>query len=114
MKKLLSLSLAMLLAISMIGCGSSEESSSATSDSQSATSDAPATKVIDIDLTEEEYAFGVDKDQPELLEQVNDFIAKIKEDGTLDEIMDKYFGGGEPTPVVSAEQIGRASCRERV
>ena len=103
MKKLLSLSLAMLLAISMIGCGSSEESSSATSDSQSATSDAPATKVIDIDLTEEEYAFGVDKDQPELLEQVNDFIAKIKEDGTLDEIMDKYFGGGEPTPVVSAE-----------
>ena len=93
----------MLLAISMIGCGSSEESSSATSDSQSATSDAPATKVIDIDLTEEEYAFGVDKDQPELLEQVNDFIAKIKEDGTLDEIMDKYFGGGEPTPVVSAE-----------
>ena len=73
MKKLLSLSLAMLLAISMIGCGSSEESSSATSDSQSATSDAPATKVIDIDLTEEEYAFGVDKDQPELLEQVNDF-----------------------------------------
>ena len=75
----------------------------ATSDSQSATSDAPATKVIDIDLTEEEYAFGVDKDQPELLEQVNDFIAKIKEDGTLDEIMDKYFGGGEPTPVVSAE-----------
>ena len=28
MKKLLSLSLAMLLAISMIGCGSSEESSS--------------------------------------------------------------------------------------
>src|SRR5699024_3445729 len=103
MKKLLSLSLAMLLAISMIGCGSSEESSSATSDSQSATSDAPATKVIDIDLTEEEYAFGVDKDQPELLEQVNDFIAKIKGDGTLDEIMDKYFGGGEPTPVVSAE-----------
>ena len=103
MKKLLSLSLAMLLAISMIGCGSSEESSSATSDSQSATSDAPATKVIDIDLTEEEYAFGVDKDQPELLEQVNDFIAKIKEDGTVDEIMDKYVGGGEPTPVVSAE-----------
>ena len=56
-----------------------------------------------MDLTNEEYAFGVDKSQPELLEQVNAFIAKIQEDGTLDEIFDKYFGGGEPTPVESAE-----------
>lgn len=28
-------------------------------------------KVIEYDLTDEQYAFGVDKDQPELLEQVN-------------------------------------------
>ena len=55
-----------------------------------------------MDLTNEEYAFGIDKTQPELLEQVNAFIAKIQEDGTLDEIFDKYFGGGEPTPVKSA------------
>jgi polar amino acid transport system substrate-binding protein len=60
-------------------------------------------KVIDIPLTEEEYAFGVDKNQPELLEQVNEFIAKIKEDGTLDEILNRYFGDGEPQPVTSAE-----------
>ena len=53
---------------------------------------AKTAKVIDIDLTDEEYAFGVDKNQPELLEQVNAFISKIKEDGTLDEICDKYFG----------------------
>ena len=59
-------------------------------------------KVIDIPLTEEEYAFGVDKDQPELLEQANAFIAKIKEDGTFDEICNKYFGDGEPTAVTSA------------
>lgn len=59
-------------------------------------------KVIDIDLTSEEYAFGVDKNQPELLEQVNAFIAKIKQDGTLDSILDKYFSGGEPTAVESA------------
>ena len=63
---------------------------------------AKTAKVIDVDLTNEEYAFGVDKTQPELLEQVNAFISKIKEDGTLDEICDKYFGGGEPTPVESA------------
>ncbi len=61
-------------------------------------------KVIDIQLTNEEYAFGVDKDQPELLKQVNDFIAEIKADGTFDEICDKYFGGGTPTPVESAKE----------
>ena len=52
--------------------------------------------MIDVDLTNEEYAFGIDKDQPELVEQVNAFIKEVKEDGTLDEICDKYFGGGEP------------------
>ena len=36
-------------------------------------------KVITINLTEEQYAFGVDKDQPELLEKTNAFIKKIKE-----------------------------------
>ena len=33
------------------------------------------------DLTEEDYAFGVDKAQPELLTKVNAFIKKIKENG---------------------------------
>ena len=61
-------------------------------------------KVIDIELTSEQYAFGVDKDQPELLEQVNAFIKKIKEDGTLDEICDRYFSDGTPVAVVSAEK----------
>ncbi len=61
-----------------------------------------AVKVIDIDLTEEEYAFGVDKTQPELLADVNAFIAEIKADGTFDEICNKYFGDGTPTPVKSA------------
>ena len=61
-----------------------------------------AVKVIDIDLTEEEYAFGVDKTQPELLAEVNAFIAEIKANGTFDEICNKYFGDGTPTPVKSA------------
>ena len=80
----------------IVGCGggSSEE--------EGGSDEATTAKVIDVDLTNEEYAFGVDKTQPELLEQVNTFIGKIKEDGTLDEICDKYFGGGEPTPVESA------------
>lgn len=61
-----------------------------------------AVKVINIDLTNELYAFGVDKDQPELLEKVNTFIAKIKTDGTLDTLCDKYFSDGTPEVIQSA------------
>jgi len=60
-------------------------------------------KVIDIKLTEEEYAFGVDKNQPELLAEVNSFIAEIKSNGKFDEICNKYFGDGTPTAVTSAK-----------
>jgi len=66
-------------------------------------STADAVKVIDIKLTDEEYAFGVDKNQPDLLEKANAFIKKIMENGKFDEICEKYFGDGTPTPVVSAE-----------
>ncbi len=71
-------------------------------DSETPANDTPAVKVINIDLTEEEYAFGVDKTQPELLAAVNAFIAEIKADGTFDEICNKYFGDGTPTAVKSA------------
>ncbi|NLM10773.1 MAG: transporter substrate-binding domain-containing protein, partial [Clostridiaceae bacterium] len=54
-------------------------------------------------LTHEEYAFGVDKNQPDLLEEVNKFIAQKISDGTFDEILNKYFGDGEPEAVASAE-----------
>lgn len=49
-------------------------------------------KMIDIALSTEQYAFGVDKNQPELLEAVNALIAEIKEDGTLDTLFAKYEG----------------------
>ncbi len=45
----------------------------------------------------------MDKNQPELLEEVNKFIAEIKSDGTFDKILNNYFGDGTPTPVTSAE-----------
>mgnify|MGYP003893781157 FL=1 len=89
MKKTVSLLLVvMLIAITLAGCGAKKSS---------------GVKVIDIQLTQEEYAFGVDKNQPELLEAVNKFISKIKSDGTLDSILNKYFGDGKPEPVASAE-----------
>lgn len=87
MRKLLSLALCFILTmLTLTACGK-----------------APTTaKVIEIELTNEEYAFGVDKQQPELLETVNKFIAEIKADGTFDEICNNYFGDGTPVAVTSA------------
>ncbi len=88
MKKALALLLALVLVIcSFAACGETS---------------ANTTKVIEVDLTEELYAFGVDKTQPELLASVNEFIAQIMADGTFDEICNNYFGDGTPVAVESA------------
>lgn len=96
MKKVLCMVLTLACAVSLVACGGSKDSDGKSDGKVTA-------KVIEQNLTDEEYAFGVDKTQPELLTQVNDFIAKIKEDGTLEEICDRYFGDGEPVAVTSAE-----------
>ena len=59
-------------------------------------------KVIDIKLTDEEYAFAVQKGDTELLSSLNEFMAEIKANGKFDEIINKYFQGGTPTAVKSA------------
>lgn len=61
-------------------------------------------KVVDIELTSEEYAFGIDKNQPELLESVNKIVADMKSNGKLDEICNHFFGDGEPVGVTSAAE----------
>ena len=79
MKKLLSLlAVATLLVCVCCACNSAPKTA----------------KVIEIDLTQEEYAFGVDKAQPELLTKVNAFVKKIMDDGTFDDICNNYFGDG--------------------
>lgn len=47
-------------------------------------------KMIDVALTTEQYAYGVDKNQAELLSSINAFLATIKANGTLKAIFDKY------------------------
>ena len=92
MKKLLVMVLTLVMALSCLtGCGEKKDATPVTA------------KVIEIDLTSEEYAFGVDKDQPELLEQANAFIAEIKSNGTFDDICNNYFGDGTPVAVKSAK-----------
>lgn len=94
MKKILAMTLSVVMAMTALtACGSKSKDGS---------SSKKTAKVIEIDLTSEEYAFGVDKTQPELLEEVNAFIAEIKADGTFDEICDHYFGDGTPVAVKSA------------
>ncbi len=96
--------LSVLLALALVvGCFAACGSDTA-NDTTTPAANAALVKVIDIELTEEYYGFGVDKTQPELLEQVNEFIAEIKANGQLQEIFDKYFvEGGTPSPVTSAE-----------
>jgi len=96
MKKIIALALAAVLAMgTLTACGGSADDTNGSS--------ATTVKVIDINLTEEEYAFGVDKNQPELLEATNAFIEKIMNDGTFDAICNNYFGDGTPVAVQSAE-----------
>ncbi|MBE6903161.1 MAG: transporter substrate-binding domain-containing protein [Ruminococcaceae bacterium] len=59
-------------------------------------------KVIDLPLSEEEYAFAVSKDNADFLKQVNDFLKKIKDNGKFDEICNNYFGDGTPLTFKSA------------
>ena len=100
MKKIMALALALVMVLgTLTACGSSNDSNA----SDDAGNTATGAKVIEINLTEEQYAFGVDKKQEALLDDVNTFIKKIKEDGTFDAICNKYFGDGTPEAVVSAE-----------
>ncbi len=101
LKNLLAISMSAVLAMTALtACGSKDDSSEAASESASPSK--KTAKVIEIDLTDEQYAFGVDKDQPELLTQVNDFIKSMNEDGSFEEICNHYFGDGEPVAVESA------------
>ncbi|HHU07221.1 MAG TPA: transporter substrate-binding domain-containing protein [Clostridiaceae bacterium] len=83
----------LIMALGIAACGNSDDKPS----------EEAGVKLIEISLTEEDYAFGVAKDQPELSKAVNEFISEIQGNGTLDEIFEKYFGGGTPVAVKSAE-----------
>ncbi len=80
MKKLFAtLSAAALVAVSAVtfaACGSGEKLS-----------------VKDIELTSEDYAFAIAKDNTELLTSVNSLLADWKKDGSLDELINSYFDG---------------------
>ncbi|MBE6602508.1 MAG: transporter substrate-binding domain-containing protein [Ruminococcaceae bacterium] len=91
MKKLLTVLLVVAMLLSSVACFSS-------------CGEKKGVKVIDIALSEEKYAFAVAKDDTDLLNKVNEYLAKITEDGTFDAICDRYFGDGEPVKFESAKE----------
>ncbi len=89
MKKIVCLALAAIMLVSLFAftsCAGEDKS----------------VKVIDIKLTDEQYAYAVKKGDSELLNSLNAFLKTIKENGKFDEVLNKYFEGGTPTAVVSA------------
>ena len=59
-------------------------------------------KVIDVKLSDEQYAFAVNPNDEELLNSVNKFLAEIKENGKFDEIVNNNFGDAKPVEITSA------------
>ena len=91
MKKLISLlAVVAILTLLCCSCGTANNA------------DTAKVKVVNIPLSEESYAFCVNKADAELLANVNAYLAQIKQDGTFDSICDNYFGNGTPASVVSA------------
>lgn len=53
--------------------------------------DSDKVKCIDIELTSEQYAFGINKNDTELLNSANELLSELKSNGELENIINKYF-----------------------
>lgn len=92
--KVLALVLALAcIAAAFAGCGNKDNENTS-----------KAAKVIDIQLTSEEYAFAVNPNDADLLTKVNEFLTEIQSNGQFDEICNHYFGDGTPVEVTSAQE----------
>ncbi len=93
MKKILSIILAISLVLTIglvtVGCNQATNGSST------------KVKVIDLPLSEETYAFAVNKNDTEFLNKVNAFLDKITSNGKFEEICNNYFGDGTPLSIES-------------
>ena len=48
-------------------------------------------KILDTEYVKEDYAIGISKDNKDLYKAVNDALKELKEDGTVDKIVNKYI-----------------------
>ena len=88
MKKLITL----ILALTMI-LGMTFSLASCNNGGGNDTGNSDLVKVIDVKLTDEEYAFVAKKGNTALVNDFNAFLAEIKSNGTFDSLVAKYFEG---------------------
>lgn len=84
MKKAIAITLATVAAcatMGMVACGDNGKDKD------------PVVKTVEIKLTEEEYAFVTKKTNTALIDDFNAFLTDMKEDGSFDAIVAKYFEG---------------------
>lgn len=96
MKKIVALVLAALM---VVGCVAALSSCKKDEEAKK------SVKTIDIALTNEEYAFAVSKGNTDMLNKLNEFMTEIKANGKFDEVVNKFFGNGTPSPVTSAKEM---------
>ena len=48
-------------------------------------------RILETEYTNEDYAIAVNKNSTELLAKINEILAEMKSDGTLDSIIAKYI-----------------------
>ncbi len=80
MKKILSIALVAIMVLSSVLCFAS-------------CGQQDVVDYVKIKLTDEQYAYGVNKNDAELLATVNTVLAELKANGKLNEIVNKYFSG---------------------
>lgn len=68
-------------------------------------------EILDDIFADEEYAICISKDNSELTEKFNEAIAQLKEDGTLQSIIDNYIGDDTKgqTPYESPADVDRSN-----
>lgn len=86
MKKLITLVLALTMILTMA-------LSLASCNNGGGESDVDLVKVVDVKLTDEEYAFVAKKGNTQFVNDFNAFLAEIKSNGTFDSLVSKYFEG---------------------
>lgn len=68
----------------------------------------PELKILDEEFTNEDYAICVAKGNDELLDKINGALDELKQDGTLESIINNYIGeDAGKTPYVSADDVTR-------
>ena len=94
MKRIITIALVAIMLLSCIAFASCGEGAS-------------EVKVIDVKLTEEEYAFVIKEGNATLQADMNAFLAEIKENGEFQKIVDKYFKG-------EGEKVGYTVTTEEI